>query len=325
MKAKLFLLFSLLACSAVMQAAPAYVCSFSVKEKTDKNMLILADAELEKLSKSQNFKVSKNVPAQAYNKDRSGKLFADENGVALFLDNVDDRKVSELMLYIPDKGCVNITSPSAKGGFRSQQTVLLKDADCMTIFLSPVFMLYGVGNLDKFKNRLSKLSEAGKIGDLKISDDEISYSDKHFTYGVSLQDGRIISAQTAPKATGELISKISVLYGEEKSAFPKEIKLELFSGGKCRSEIVYALDGYEEKPAGSCDIYDLSDLGKSMFMDMRFKPMKFYDYSGGIPSYEEAESIKGLNAPQVVGTSESGAKAPCPYMARVKEFFKARK
>ena len=50
MKAKLFLLFSLLACSAVMQAAPAYVCSFSAKEKTDKNMFIMADSELEKLS-----------------------------------------------------------------------------------------------------------------------------------------------------------------------------------------------------------------------------------------------------------------------------------
>ena len=325
MKAKLLLLLSVLLCEAVIHAAPAYICFFSVKEKTDKDMIIMANTELEKLSKAQNFKVSKSSLTQAGKRAKSGKLFAGENGIALFLGSKDDREISELMLYIPEKGCINITSSSAKLGLHSKQSVLLHDAGCMEIFLNPVYMLYEIGNSDKFLNRLNKLSEDQKIENLKISDDKISYSDKHFSYEISLQDSRIISAKTFPKATGELTSKISVIYGEGKPALPEEIKLELFSGGKCRSEIVYTLDGYKEELAGNCDIFDLSDLGKSMFIDMRFKPMKFYEYSGGIPSREEVESIKSQNAPQVVGHSGSGIKAPCPYMTRVKEFFQSRK
>ena len=76
--------------------------------------------------------------------------------------------------------------------------------------------------------------------------------------GIEEGDRIIKINDTQIDSTDELIETVNMSKGEE-------IKLELFSGGKCRSEIVYTLDGYKEELAGNCDIFDLSDLENPEF------------------------------------------------------------
>ncbi len=313
---KVFTSFAIFAMSIVsLLAENAYVFSITKTEELAKDSCIgqsTIDTTVDKTNcivHGENVIASVSIPKKKT--ETKGEVFVNKTGVVLL------EKSNDVFTKISIYKAGEYYAENIKGG---QNPILLRTSKAGVIDFSSKFFLFATVNSNYFLESLRGF--ATSKNKMEISDSSIQYCDSLFHYFWSLKDNKIVSIDVKNHNTSALFSKVSFDYGKDNSKFPKQVRVEIYSGETVVGKLVYSFELIKSFSSDMAEknLFDTSDLGEFNFMDTRFKPIKNYRYAKGVPSYEEADAMWGAEG-FVVKPNEQKKKSA--YVERVLDFFKS--
>ena len=191
-------------------------------------------------------------------------------------------------------------------------------------YMSPVLLWYMSIKPQSYLEAL-KRSASNINSEIEISDNLIKYSKDGLSYAISLKEGRISTVEVCDKPSMKKLFLISFSCDNPEAESSRRAIMEIYSKSKLQyKEILeFELKGELAGNEGE-ELFDINNLASFEFVDTRFKPLRKYRYSKGIPSREEAASLPAIS------TSDSSVNPPVDssvksdYAQIVKKFFEAK-
>lgn len=235
------------------------------------------------------------------------ELLLAKNGTISIFGNTPGGRLS-VSTYAPERRSIEVS------GEKINITPL--EAASLAEYMSPAAILYKAAHLDAFKNDLRKLNPGGGK-ELKISEDSIQYCDNSLSYAIGLSGGKMASADLREAKSGKKFLELSLEYDGE-DAFPSNGVIRMYSpaSGKLQSTESFRVKLTKEiADIEKYGLFDISGGGKFKITDSRVRPYKTYEYSGGIPSVQEAEKLPSAEA------SSGSPQKKSPYQRKIEKFF----